>query len=191
MPKLIVTVVDNDITKEIDDGKFLYNDIKNITNWLLRESQKEIKTYKDYLPGKAKCDQFPQFLWMVPPLHDNFRDNAKREIFAECLIRSTKFYKDMSSLNMVKAWNHDVLNNYLYDADRFMAEGLAKYWISVDCAIKYWNIAIFPKIGKMKKHANKKRGRNDQYHKNFYHYNVTSNWLNCISLLIACNFNLC
>ena len=123
-----------------------------------------VEACKDNLPKKAKKDTIPQFLWIAPPVHANFHDNSRRDMFGECLTKASKFQKHMSVLKLIKIWEEDNPNDYSYESDRYTATGLAKYWLSVDSAIRYWNVAIFPKIGKPSK-ANRGR-RNDRYHWN-------------------------
>ena len=148
LPKLVVCVLDNDLVRNIDNGKNMYSRVKRLAKWLMKEFTKAVDIYKDFIPSKAKREKFPQFLWIEPPLHENFRDNAKRKALSECLTNQAKFHHNTTVLKLVKIWSSDDLNNFDYETNRFTAEGLANYWWSVDSAIRYWNVAIYPKIGK-------------------------------------------
>ena len=98
------------------------------------------------------------------PTHMYFKNNHKREIAKDHLLKEAKFYKNMSVLRMVKVWEEDnpnLFNNHSY---RFTSEGLAKYWLSVDSTIRYWNTAIHPKLGKLHSICSNKSKGYDKYH---------------------------
>ena len=87
---------------------------------------------------------------MLPPTHQYFgpANNGLRLQQGKCLLDIIKTKKDMSTLHMKKIWEHDDHNSFLKESNRFTTTGLSKYWLSVDSAIRYWNTAIAPKIGK-------------------------------------------
>ena len=150
LPKLIVMVLDNDIVKKnIPDSANMFDKIRGITKWLLKECQKAIDIYKDFLLIKSKRDTVLQFLWIAPPTHKYFHDNKKREMQSSALHQEVKYFEHMVALNMIKFWDSTDSKNFIYEANRFTAEGFIRYWLSIDVAIRYWNTAIFPKIGKM------------------------------------------
>ena len=82
-------------------------------------------------------------------------------MLSDCLSKEVKFHKDMSCLKMVKIWDSDDSNAFVYNSNRFTSEGLDKYWLSIDSAIRHWNVAIYPKIGKMQRKSNQIK---DKYH---------------------------
>ena len=169
LPKLIVMVLDDDITSEIRNDRERYGNIKDITYWLISRTRQAIDTYKDYLPIKSKKSHWPHVLWISLPMHKNFSDdeNKKRELFRDCLAREVKFAKGMTNLKMIKVWDFDDENNFIREANRFTSEGLAKYWLSIDSAIRYWCVAIYPKLdpGTAPKLSKKRRiHRQDKYH---------------------------
>ena len=48
----------------------------------------------------------------------------------------------MTALQMIKIWHHDDSAAFINELYRFTTEGLIKYWMSVDSAIRYWFTAI-------------------------------------------------
>ena len=156
LPKLVIVILDDDLVYDIPNDSNLFSKIHNISTWLIREFEKNLEIYKDYLPIKAKQKHLPQIMWITPPVHKYFCNNRKREMLMDCIFKETKVRKDMVALKMVKVWDPEDSNSYIYESDRFTSEGLMKYWLSVDSALHYWNVAIFPKIGKPKqpKHKN-------------------------------------
>ena len=161
LPKLITFMIDDDIVKDISDTSTLFAKIKGITHWLLKEVKKAIDTYKEYLPVKSKKDFIPHVLWMAPPMHKSFLNNKKREMFADCLLKEVKFHKGMTCLRMKKIWDPEDSNSFIADSNRFTSEGFAKYWLSIDSAIRYWNVAICLKINQ---NPRKRPNNLDRFH---------------------------
>ena len=116
----------------------------------MREFEKVIDIYKDYLPDKAKKFGFPHILWIAPPNHKNFgsSNNSKRRNQTEALLGNVDRFKFMSALKLIKVWDPKDSNNYLYESDRFTSSGLTNYWKSVDSAIRFWNVAVLAKLQK-------------------------------------------
>ena len=54
----------------------------------------------------------------------------------------------MTTLEMIKVWDHNDSNLFISESYRFTAEGLKKYWMSADSAIRYWVTALSNKKGK-------------------------------------------
>ena len=169
VPKLIVIVVDADITRYIHlrDDMDRTVAIGKITEWLLRECYRAVESFKDYLPKKAKRVNLPQFLWMLPPTHKYFTRSAneKRIIQGNFLTTVAKLYQNMAVLRMLKVWDHEDGAAVLYDNTRFTAQGLTNYWLSVDSAIRYWNVVLSPKTGnenKFRKQKNKYKWKKPQ-----------------------------
>ena len=153
VPRLIAVVMDDDITRYIDsrdkEDLVLTVEIGTIVEWITREFERAILSFKDYLPDKAKKAFYPHILWIAPPTHKFFGNssNNKREKISNCLSTVVKYRQNMSVLRMIKIWDHDDSNAFVKESYRFTSEGLAKYWLSIDSAIRYWNVAVFSKFG--------------------------------------------
>ena len=61
----------------------------------------------------------------------------------------------MSVLKMLKVWDSEDGDSVLFDSTRYTAKGLTNYWLSVDSAIRFWDVAMYPKIGLATKKKNK------------------------------------
>ena len=150
MPKLIVIVLDYDVLKQVHSKNELTNTVQigRMTEWLAREFSRVVESYKDNLPSKAKNDTWPHLLWIAPPAHRYFSHsaNSKREIFGNCLSTVVKMYSNMTLLRMIKVWDSEDTTSVLYDSSRYTAQGLTNYWLSVDSAIRFWDVAISPKF---------------------------------------------
>ena len=162
-PKAILVILDGDITKSIHATDELQNTITigKLTEWLLREFDRTIECMLDVLPQKAKRDGQPHVIWIQPPTHKYFtnNNNTKRTILGNCLGTVVKLYKNMSALHMLKVWDHEDGNAVLFDSTRYTAQGLINYWMSVDSAFRFWDVAIFPKSS----NQSRKRRSKDQY----------------------------
>ena len=151
LPRVIVFVPDDDIVKNIKTSDVMIR-IVTITEWVVKECHKAITTYKEILPDKAKRSYMPHMLWIAPPVHRFFgsSNNKKREIQAECLDKIAKLYSNMMVLKIIKHWDLEDRNSFLFESYRFTSEGLKNYWKGVDAAIRFWNVAIYPKISSTK-----------------------------------------
>ena len=150
LPKLIVVVMDDDILKSIegDTSEDVRKQIKPLITWLICEYEKLILAFKDMLPGRAKRHHVPHVLWMRPATHKNFGNswNMLREELGQVLKECADMKSNMSSLQMLKVWDSEDSSLFRYDNYRFTAEGLKKYWLSIDSAVRFWCTAIASKI---------------------------------------------
>ena len=153
LPRLIVVVTDDDIVKNIKMMSTASLQIGILFDWLTKEFNKAIVSFRDYLPAKSKKLGQPHVLWISPPTHKYFGHSAnkKRLIQSECLESIVKFQDNMSVLKMLKVWDENDSNLFVPDAYRFTTDGLCKYWMAVDSAIRYWNVALFPKLQQNRK----------------------------------------
>ena len=80
----------------------------------------------------------------------------------------------MSTLKMVKEWDYDNFQLYVAECDRFTSARLGKYWASIDAAIRFWMVAVQPKIhNKWKKNSSLKSTKTNDYHR--YHWDKNKN----------------
>ena len=157
LPKVIVMLPDDDIAKNIRSSQTHAEELKVITSWLIKEVQKAIHIFKEQLPDKVRQHNYPHVLWLCPPTHKFFSsaNNKKCTNQTLCLEKLVKLHDNMSALRIIKSWSHDDSNLFLYDSYRFTSEGLCKYWMGVDVAIHFWNIAVAPKFDKLSKNVGK------------------------------------
>ena len=153
-------VLDDDLFRALKLQSDNYNNhFSTIIFGLLDMIDKAVTAYKELLPNKAKHESIPHILWIVPPTHKNFADssNEKRTKFAQVLAKVVAMFKNMSMLKLVKVWDPDDGNSFINESYRFTNTGLHKYWMSVDAAIKFWNIALSKKFDKPAKSGKKNR----------------------------------
>ena len=128
LPKLIVTILDDDLIQGMN-SKFDFDlQLHVLTTWLVTEFEKAIATYKDFLPQRAKRQNFPHFLWIAPPTHCNFgaESNNLRLAQTKCLAEIVSTKKNMTMLKMIKVWEHEDRNAFLKDSYRLTSAGLDK-----------------------------------------------------------------
>ena len=148
LPKMVVIIPDQDI---ID--MFLHkNDISSYTwgkiiYWLMSEYNKIIQSYKEFLPEKAKRKNHPQFVWIEPPQHRNFRNNNLREKFSNCLRTMAKLCDNTSVLALKKIWD-PVEPGYFVESNSscLSSLGFKKYWEAIDHMPCYCDTTIMVKI---------------------------------------------
>ena len=109
LPKLIVSVPDDDLIKFVDsksrNGHCDNYALEKVINWLMREQYKIIETYKTYLPDKVKQPNFPQLIWIEAPYHRHFINNERRMDFNKCLRSLAKLHINVSVLQLKKVWD--------------------------------------------------------------------------------------
>ena len=73
LPKLIVVILDNDITHAANSNSGdWYIFFKIIFHFLMSEVTRVIEAYKELLPNKAKRINIPHVLWIAPPTLSSF-----------------------------------------------------------------------------------------------------------------------
>ena len=78
LPKIIVVVPDEDILHFIQkagDSRLLQSNIEIVLKWMMREYERTVAAHLDRMPEKAKKLNYPYFLWIAAPLHENFDNN--------------------------------------------------------------------------------------------------------------------
>ena len=98
-----------------------------------------ITAFKELLPKKAKCEHFPQIIWMAPPMHKYFHNNDQRLKFTEMLESLLPKYPEMAMLSLKKYWDDENRELYLHKQGRYTPIGLQTYWLAVDAAVKFWD----------------------------------------------------
>ena len=118
----------------------------------MSEYDKLIASAKDHLPTKAKCDNYPQILWIEAPQHDNIptTNQLMRTKFNAALNTAASFHDIDHVLQLKKVWDPHSLNLFLKEEKRFTSDGLIDYWLAVDKTVKYANTILFKKIEKKK-----------------------------------------
>ena len=164
LPKVIVVVLDDDVVKYVKttNPEATALVIDRITQWLIREFDRSIFTAKYFLPQKAKKADEPHVLWIAPGTHKYFGDlnNKKRIYQTDSLESFVKVKENMTILKMIKFWDHEDSSFFIYDSYRFTAQGLKNYWLAIDSAIRFWSVAIAPKL----KFKNKKKFATKRFH---------------------------
>ena len=150
LPRIILFVIDNDILESVHFNKYGTSVLLGILmEWLFNQMYRAIKAYKEFLPKKALRQEYPQLIWIEPPLHKNFADNDRRKKFASALNITAKLYEECTVLQLRKIWETDNVNLYLGAQQRYTVEGYTKYWLAVDNMIKLWD--TFLRLKKAKK----------------------------------------
>ena len=74
-PKIYVVVPDNDIINLCGEN-FSTTSASCLLNHIMTEYERGVAVYREYLLAKCLKMNYPQFLWIEAPLHDNFKDNS-------------------------------------------------------------------------------------------------------------------
>ena len=141
LPKAVKIILDDDVirlshlpTSEIKNGEF-----NIIVKYLLKEFHCLICSYKDKLLKKAKLDNFPHCVWIVPPKYKYFANNLYRDYFATALESQVEVYHNMCALQLKKVWDEEDGSLYMHEQRRFTQQGYCNYWRAINAAIKFWD----------------------------------------------------
>ena len=154
LPKVITIIPDEDIIREVipkfDDEISTSYQFNKILEALCDMISNMLLAYKEMLPERAKRDNHPHILWISPPTHKYFskHNNYNRDKFTKCLDSVVSGMKNMTMLRMIKFWNFDDGNLVLEHNETLTSEGMWKYWLSVDSAIRFWCVALSKKLDK-------------------------------------------
>ena len=139
-------VPDDDILKFSGISGFgITRSLGKILDWIQTEFDRMVEIHKDRLPNKAKKAAYPHFIWIEPPLNDNFNNNESRRKFNRALNTVTALHQNTSVLQLKKVWSEHDLQLYLQKEDRYTSSGLHSYWEAVDKAIKYADTLLMKK----------------------------------------------
>ena len=154
-PKAILVILDNDLLRAC---KFDYKKpglsklLSGTIDWLLNEVRKLIEIRKDQLPVKAVRANYPMVYWVEAPQHKSFHDNLERCKFNSVLQSLTGMKQNMKIIRMKKIWDENDSN--LFRQGRFTADGLMRYWESIDNAIQFnENIQQIMRENQLKKNS--------------------------------------
>ena len=148
LPKLIIIVPDDDIIKLIsteDMVKGFSKPVSRLLNYLMTEYEWVVAVFKELLPACCVQSYFPHFLWIQPPHHVNFKNNALRYKFNKCLDKVSKLHTNCSTLMLKKVWDPDNVDLYLKEQQRYTAEGFKAYWEAVDRTARYFDSIVLKK----------------------------------------------
>ena len=151
LPKIITVVPDDDFIKilNLPDGEDsdigVTKPINRLLNFVMTEFERNVASFKEFLPAKCVHHNFPQFLWIQAPLHQNFRNNNLRHKFNKSLEEVCKLYANTISLMLKKVWDPQNLNLYNGDTQCFSVQGYTDYWEAVDRTIRYFDLVVLKK----------------------------------------------
>ena len=116
----------------------------------MQEHNRIIEKYKDFLPIKSKCHNFPQIIWIEAPVHDSFSNNLMRQKYNHTVDTASQFHENTWSLQLKKVWdshNHSLFNKV---ENKYSIEGIKTYWEAVDKTIRYADTILLKKPFKPK-----------------------------------------
>ena len=111
--------------------------MSHILNYIMTEHEQAIAAFREYLPAKALKPGYPHILWIQPPDHDNYINNALRHKFNKCLEECVRMHANTSTLALKKVWSPSDKTLFLHDSQRYTSEGFTAYWKAIDCTVRY------------------------------------------------------
>ena len=148
-PRIVVIVPDADLIKAFkyrkeDDVIIGYT---RIIKWLMTQYDRMVATQKEYLPGKCKRADEPNFVWIMPPLHDLLRskENRLRTLFGHALSSQATMHDNTYAFELKKIWDPSNRSYYNKEERSFTADGFIAYWQAVDKTVKYFETLVLKK----------------------------------------------
>ena len=167
-PRLVVFVPDDDIIKCFKGNcptANLTKEFSQILNYIMTEHERAIAAFKDYLPAKCLKSDYPQILWIQPPSHDCFSNNADRFKFNQALDEVARIHNNVSTLPLKKVWDPKDTDLFISSTDRFTSTGLRTYWESVDCTVGYFHSIVLKKREQKNSVSNSQKSSKNLGHK--------------------------
>ena len=168
LPKIIVFVPDDDIIVFLNYVEYgISKCLGRIVDWIMREHNRIIESYKEYLPLKAKKYSYPQLIWIKALTHDNFNNNLMLQKFNYALSTQAQNHEHTWALQLKKIWdphNHSLFNK---EDNKYTVEGIKTYWEAVDKTLKYADTILLKKPNKPKasQSSTQERRNSDTYNK--------------------------
>ena len=171
LPKMIVFVLDEDVLQYLNHpGPGITKAMEHLIGAIMTDCDRLIASQKEYLPKRAKKAEYPQMIWILSPLHDNFSNITECIKFNKAVESVAQFHDNTFPLQLKKIWNKT--DNSLYSAEyhRFTNKGYGVYWMAIDATLKFADTILL----KIKKPGRKNGGNStdnkfqrrdqDQYH---------------------------
>ena len=139
MPKLVFIVLEDDVIKDLGEKDGLPHLYGRCIEWLYHEFRKMVSGHNDALP--TKCQLEPYLVWVLPSRHMNYANDARRELFADCIENVIEVHdKKTMALAIKQGWDQYDPSIYLYDSQRYSASGLDRLWRAFDRTVWYASI---------------------------------------------------
>ena len=171
-PKIAVFVLDDDIIKQLkvnDNTRGITTILQEAISWLFREIDRLIQGRKDQLPESAIKDDYPRLYWVEAPQHIHFRNNLSRRKLNSTIQNESSRYLNSKIIRMKKIWDAEHRN--LFTNNRFTAEGLMRYWSSIDNAVEYNDTLYKSKPAQNYQDQNAEENQKDRFHWSKHHGN--------------------
>ena len=164
-PRLILVVLDHEILKEtpLEDKEISSYVYGRMINWLMTNVHRYLETRREQLPTKALKKNYPKVLWVQLPTHKTFKNNEKRGKFNSALLAMAKLHSEMHTIRMLKIWDAEDPN--LRVGRRYTAEGILKFWSSIDSAVEHWESINSGGINNFNKARKPFHGRGGKQHR--------------------------
>ena len=151
LPKIIVFVPDDDIIVFLNYAEYgIFKCLGRIVNWIMREHNRIIESYKEYLPLKAKKYSYTQLHWIQAPTHDNFNNNLMQQKFNYALSTQAQNHEHTWALQLKKVWDPHNHSLFKKEDNEYTVEGIKTYWEAVDKMLKYADTILLKKPNKPK-----------------------------------------
>ena len=150
--KLVVIVPDDNminlICKEADPDSFhgISKAFTRLSNYVMTEYECTISAFKEYLDFKSKKPFTPQFIWIQPPIHDNFQNNTLCKLFSKALEDTAKLHANTMALMLKKIWDQHNLTLFTYETQHFTSDGYAAYGEAIDRMVRFFDSIMLKKI---------------------------------------------
>ena len=153
LPKIIVMILEDDVIKYYKkkadrhdlsmDETQCRETYERCLKWLMSECRKFAATIReDILPSRAKRQDWPNFLWILPSLHKNYTNRKYRRIFSETIKKVARPQDNTFTLELKQVWDENDGNLYLWPDKRYSQAGYISYWTAVDRTVRVCNSII-------------------------------------------------
>ena len=144
LPKIIVVMMEQDVVRYLENRQIETREaMKRWFSKMINEFRKATSTAKDILPNKSKKHGWPHILWLIPILHEGFRNFQFTNEVGYALEDAVITQQHMSALRLKQLWDSSDHSLYLEEYGRYTSNGLKCIWEAADRTVKFCDKAIF------------------------------------------------
>ena len=138
LPRLITVVLEDDLIAFLNyNGRGETRMYAKAVDWLMKEFERLIAEFKQFLPSMCKRDNIPHILWIQPSRNINYYNDESRYKLGKQLLEHANKYKNQSALELVQVWEFNNRSLYLTEQRRHTLQGKHLFWKAVDRTIRF------------------------------------------------------
>ena len=144
LPKFILLILEDDIINFLNFNDYGVSEMQGrVIEFLVKEINASIESFKGFLPNKAKKQRYPQLIWLQPSLHKNYYNTGLRKKFGTNMNNIVPIYSNNTVLRLKQFWDSENSNLVCTHRSRLSAQGHRTFWQAVDRTMRFADFKLF------------------------------------------------